>query len=209
MEESVDTHCFFCDRNQFQERLVGETDDFLIIPTLGQISDGGYTLLAPKQHVSCIGALQEKELRSLHEVGEKVVLALLTEYGVGPEIIFEHGIVGQSVQHAHLHLIPARCNITARILKDFPQNPHTTVHSWNELRTAYAYHRHPYLLWKDHLGSEMNVLWNPPAPSQYLRIVVAEALNCPERANWRTMDPKLDRQLWQETVSRLKPHFAS
>jgi hypothetical protein len=41
----------------------------------------------------------------------------------------------------------------------------------------------------------------------YLRIVAAEALGKPERANWRTMDAALDKKLYLETVSRLKPYF--
>ena len=51
------------------------------------------------------------------------------------------------------------------------------------------------------------VCWNPPAPPQYLRLIVAELLGHPERGNWRNMDPELDKQLGQETVDRLKLYF--
>ena len=68
----------------------------------------------------------------------------------------------------------------------------------------------PYLYWRDAqtLFSQPTVCWDPPAPPQYLRTITAEALGRPERANWREMDPELDRKLGAETVRRLKPYFS-
>ncbi len=72
---------------------------------------------------------------------------------------------------------------------------------------VYSKLQKPYLLWND-FGLIFEIIWDPPAPLQYLRIVVADALGRPERANWRNMDPELDKKLWSETVKRLKPYFA-
>jgi len=44
-------NCPFCDKKQFEERLIAEVDGFYLIATLGQITDGGYVLLVPKEHV--------------------------------------------------------------------------------------------------------------------------------------------------------------
>jgi len=57
--------CVFCDRAQFEDRLVGETKDFFVIATLGQITDGGYVLLVPKEHIACMGALADQTSRML------------------------------------------------------------------------------------------------------------------------------------------------
>ena len=200
--------CVFCDKSKFEERLVGETKDFWIIATLGQISDGGYVLLVPKKHVECVGAMTSKEVGLLDKLGVKTCDALIQEYGIATDIIFfEHGIVGQTIKHAHLHIVPAIEIIANRIYDDFPKNDVSCIVSLSDFRNnLYSKRKEPYLLWNDLWG--MKVCWNPPAPPQYLRIVVAEALGRPERGNWRNMDPELDKQLWTETVMLLKPYFS-
>ena len=57
--------CVFCDRAQFEDRLVGETKDFFVIATLGQIIDGGYVLLVQKEHIASMGALADQTSRVL------------------------------------------------------------------------------------------------------------------------------------------------
>ena len=171
-------NCVFCDKSKFEERLVGETKDFWIIATLGQISNSGYELLVPKRHVECIGAMKKKEVEILEKLLTKAREALTKEYGV-QGIIFEHGIVGQTIKHAHLHLIPEICSITGKIYRDFPDNdliwfPPTEL-SKLFLKT-YAARKEPYLFWQDSISDTYKVVWNPPAPPQYLRTVVAEAL---------------------------------
>ena len=199
--------CVFCDRTKFEERLIGECEDFWKIATLGQISDGGYVLLTPKRHVSCVGDMEKSEIDLLASKEKKMGIVLSREYKTRHIAFFEHGIVGQTVKHAHLHFIPEKLSITKRIKKDFPDSEIASINSWNELRKLYKEKQKPYLLWRD-ADLETLVCWNPPAPPQYLRIVVAEALGRPERANWRNMDPELDKRLWQETVKRLKPYFS-
>lgn len=203
-------NCVFCDKSQFIERLIGETADFWIIATLGQITDGGYILLVPKRHVECIGAMKRGEVERLKKWTYTIDRALYKEYGVGAEIYFEHGIVGQSVKHAHLHLIPLSLGISSKIYIDFP-NQSQYIMPNQELSglflSLYKSKKEPYLLWKDALSSNIKIVWSPPAPMQYLRNVVAEAIGRPERSNWRNMDPELDKKLWSETVNRMKPYF--
>ena len=67
--------------------------------------------------------------------------------------------------------------------------------------------RKKYLLWSTPEGM-IKVAIDPPALLQYLRIVAAELIGRPERGDWRNMDQELDKQLWQETVNRLKPYFS-
>jgi hypothetical protein len=44
-------------------------------------------------------------------------------------------------------------------------------------------------------------------PLQYLRIVYAEALGRPERANWKNVDPIEDRERILNTVKRMNKYF--
>ena len=164
-------------------------------------------MLVPKRHVLCLGLLDSHEQMELARLYSRVVFALREEY-VFPGIFFEHGIVGQTINHAHLHVVPANGIITDKVGRDFPECSVTwlgKLRQFHLLCSCYTQKQEPYLFWSDDVGAA--VLWNPSAPSQYLRRVVADALGRLERANWQVMDPELDRRLWSETVSRLKPYF--
>lgn len=206
--------CAFCDRSKFEERIVGEGHGFWIIATLGQISrDGGYVLVVPKKHVPCIGALEEELTSKFFRITQYVSRVIAVEYQRWDEKIypqpvthFEHGVVGQTVKHAHLHILPTVIDMTQKIRADFPNNEIEEFRDGMSLQKLYGERREPYLWWTTPSGKAM-ICWNPPAPDMYLRIVAAELLGCPERANWRTMDQELDQRLWSETVTRLKPYF--
>lgn len=202
--------CVFCDRAKFEGQLIGETRTLYFVATLGQITDGGYTLIIPKRHVSCVAAMGKEEVRKVEVAMLRVSDAIEMVYGIRP-IVFEHGIVGQTIQHAHLHLVPANIRQDGKIHEDFPEALFYFFVSLEMLRQLYA-HIHPserrkYLMFGTP-GGMLKAVWDPPAPPQYLRIVAAELLGRPERANWRNMDPELDKRLWTETVRRLKPYFS-
>ncbi|KKW24218.1 MAG: hypothetical protein UY70_C0015G0007 [Candidatus Kaiserbacteria bacterium GW2011_GWB1_52_6] len=205
------TPCVFCDRSQFEDHLIAKVDGFHIIATLGQITDGGYVLVAPEKHMPCLGALAGNTASGLWAASYRVLRVLLQEYPQTSAryswIMFEHGIVDQTIQHAHLHIIPQYVDVTSRIRVDFPDSEIRELLFPSQFQAQYNERPRPYLFWTDKYGNGM-VCWDPPAPAQYLRIVVAEMLKRPERANWRTMDSELDKKLWSETVRRLKPHFA-
>ncbi|MBI1957198.1 hypothetical protein HYV22_00330 [Candidatus Gottesmanbacteria bacterium] len=209
--------CVFCDRKQFEERLIAEISGFYVIASLGQITDGGYVLLFPVEHTPCMGVLDEKQTSAMLTIAADIGEALTKEYS--PEFwttrgyratVFEHGIVGQTIQHGHLHFFPAALDLTARPRADFPAAEFVELECQGDLQDLYARAPRPYLFWESVEGKviQSTMCWNPPAPSQYFRTVVAEMLGRPERANWRTMDPELDKRLWSETVRRLKPYFA-
>lgn len=212
----MEKDCVFCDRTKLQERLIHESEDFYVVATLGQITDGGYVLLIPKEHVSCMGALTPDRTINMFELRKEIYRALSLEYCQNiqavsyPVTIFEHGIVGQTIQHAHTHFMPfmpVAVDFTPRIHTDFPIAEFEELHQYAaHLHKLYQMRREPYLLWTTPRGKFM-VCWNPPAPPQYLRTVAAELLGRPERGNWRNMDAELDKRLCAETVARLKPYF--
>lgn len=204
-ENIVEKSCPFCTSSQYAERLVGSIGSFNVIATFGQISEGGYLLLVSKEHIPCLGEMQD--MRELEQAIAHLQNALSKEYATSKVTIFEHGIVGQTVFHAHLHLIPEIVDIGERVKKDFPHYKIKEFTDFHAFHSVYTLLQMPYLLWGE-LGGKIFVCWDPPAVPQYLRIVVADALGKPERANWRTMDAALDRRLCLETVARLKPHIS-
>lgn len=202
----MDKNCVFCDRIEFKERIIAESNAFYIIAPLGQITDGGYVLVIPKRHVPCIGAMKGGEIFKINNIYRAISDYVEVEYSIRP-IIFEHGIVGQTIQHAHLHILPANIRMCGRIYRDFPNSQICFLDSLALIKWAYDMSgRKKYLFWSTPEGLFKAII-DPPAPPQYLRIIAAEILGRPERANWRNMNPGLDKKLWQETVNRLKPYF--
>ena len=201
--------CIFCNRANFEDRIISEDENSFVIATLGQITDGGYLLLVPKRHVSCIGAMGYSEMRTLDLPGSKIVEVLKDNYGTRAVTIFEHGIVGQTVPHAHIHFLPAFCRLTEKVKQDFPEAEIESIDSryfWLTFSSFYKVRRKPYLMWQSE-DKKWNICWDPPAPLQYFRLITAEILDRPERGNWRNMDPELDRKLRTETMERLKKYF--
>ncbi|TSC88874.1 MAG: Uncharacterized protein G01um10143_771 [Parcubacteria group bacterium Gr01-1014_3] len=201
--------CAFCDRSKFEERLISETELFYVVATLGQITEGGYALIIPKYHLPCIADMHDTKAGPFLNLVDEVRQAIEKEYGQ-EVLIFEHGIVGQSVKHAHLHLLPTG-NIADKIATTVRQDFVAEVDCFptnhmDSLWEMYEKTKEPYLFWMDGSGTPY-ICWDPPAPMQYLRTVIAKLLGRPERANWRNMSPELDRQLWSDTVKRLKPYF--
>ena len=119
----MEANCVFCNRqSNDRERTIFENNLFYIMPTLGQIPDeGGHVLIVPKGHVNCIANLHDTKTGSMLILLERTSEIMAKEYGCAPAM-FEHGIVGQTVKHAHLHLFPGKETdaITQRVRKDFP-----------------------------------------------------------------------------------------
>ena len=212
----VESICSFCDIGQFEERLIAKVDGFYVIATLGQITDGGHVLLLPIEHTLCMGAFTKEQVARGLKLSQKICRVLTREYKLQrfrellhPVTIFEHGIVGQTIKHAHAHFLPVIVNLTPRILNDFPGSAVERIKYVGQIQNLYADNPRPYLFWATGQSSDTKerVCWNPPAPSQYLRIIAAGAIGRPERADWRRMDRELDGRLRAETVRLLKPYF--
>ncbi len=202
---AVERPCVFCDRTKFEKRIIHETERYYFIATLGQITDGGYVLLIPKRHVLCVGAMETSEIQEIIAEASLIERRISQEYHCSL-IVFEHGIVGQTIQHAHIHFVPAPLRLTEKIRADFPGKEMDIVPNLTWLRSMYSERQEPYLFLSDS-SYGLTICWNPPAPPAYLRIIIAEMLDCPERGDWRKMDPELDKLLWSETVERLKRYF--
>jgi hypothetical protein len=121
-------------------------------------------------------------------------------------VLFEHGQVGQTVPHAHLHVVPVFLDMTDWIKGDFPDAAFEIVDGMQDLFERYARTPRPYLFWCQP-GLRSMVCWDPPAPPQYLRRVLAFLLGRPERGDWRTMDRSMDNLIIQLAVEELKPYL--
>lgn len=95
--------CVFC-RPELQPERLFETDSLYVIPDKYPLVPG-HTLIITKSHVRCYGMARNDHLSELERAIAIVRPFLERSYGA-PVIVLENGIAGQSVFHAHFHLIP-------------------------------------------------------------------------------------------------------
>jgi len=177
--------CYFVMGKLFN-RIIKETKNFVIIPTIGQIVEG-YLLIVPKQHYLCIGALPPNHFEELEKIIDNCKKALLSVYNK-KTIMFEHGAVGISFKeragcctdHAHLHVVPAEVDLLDEIRKNYiPQK----ITSLKELKEKYL-KKVPYLFYQNN-QEDMYVFNAPIVMSQYFRQILAKKLNKMDKWDWR------------------------
>ena len=99
----------FCQiEKKLDHQVLDQTDNFYLLHDGYPLLEG-HLLLIPKQHVDCYFNLDKKLLREFKLFKKKSVDFLKDKY-IQP-VIFEHGIAGQTVMHAHLHLLPTKKSI--------------------------------------------------------------------------------------------------
>ncbi|MBI2581536.1 HIT family protein [Candidatus Woesearchaeota archaeon] len=193
--------CVFCDKEKYAKDIFYETGNFFAMPTIGQISDGGHSLLIPKYHAPCLGEMNLALLREFADVKTEVQDAIEQEYG--KSIAFEHGIIGQSVPHAHLQILPSNTDLFPALQDRYPF--YKKLDSLEELWDIYQ--RRRVYLYYENQQREMFAFYMGAVP-QYLRLVAAQEMGCTPRGDWKAWrsDPdcaRIDDKLVEETVQRL------
>ncbi|OIP85147.1 hypothetical protein AUK04_01575 [Candidatus Roizmanbacteria bacterium CG2_30_33_16] len=108
----------FCKAKQkLTESIIEETSNFLIL------HDGfpllkSHLLVIPKKHYRCFFEIDSSLNNELKSIKQKIYKFYQRIYNL-PTVIFEHGIVGQTVLHAHLHFLPTKISLYKYLIKDF------------------------------------------------------------------------------------------
>src|SRR6266478_6938206 len=95
-------------RDEPASRMLYRSNNFAVIPSLGQIVES-YLLVLPIKHFKAVGDLPDEYLDEFVAVCQCVGKSLKDEYG--PYVLFEHGtrsegVGGCGIYHAHLHATP-------------------------------------------------------------------------------------------------------
>ncbi len=174
----------------YVRRVLAETQRLAVIPSLGALAYG-HVLITPRGHRRSWASATAEERESLSETLDPITQELERRSG-GSVHIFEHGSsaggasVACSVEHAHLHLVPAEVEIWSGLATRFQWQE---VFDLEELDSAAE--GHEYLLYRPPYGGfHISLHDEGVLPSQLLRRVLADSLADPDW-NWR-VTPRLD-----------------
>jgi diadenosine tetraphosphate (Ap4A) HIT family hydrolase len=108
-------------------RIIFETDNFRVIPTLGQLFENSLLIIS-KAHVETMAELSEKYLTELEDLYSRIRNKLSV---FGNIVGFEHGAYSENrggcgIYHAHLHIVPLPHAIN---LFDFFKSEYSKYHN--------------------------------------------------------------------------------
>lgn len=188
-----------------ESRIVYETDNFAVIPTLGAIVEG-YLLVVSKKHYECIGQLPDDLFPELERVIDRVKLVTWSVYKKNV-VCFEHGAVscsnkfGGCIDHAHLHIVPCG-DVLSGMITDCGMElvPIASI----DALSCIAGKNQPYLYWEDS-DSRKYVIQDGFIPSQFCRKIIADYYSVAEQWDWRQ---NLNLENLLKTYGALQPVFA-
>jgi len=99
------TCCKFCLPNK--KDVIYETNSFFVYVGKGIIT-AGHVMIIPKQHYLVIAEIDNSTFKEYLNLKNRVIKEITKKFE--KPFLIEHGVFGQSVPHAHIHLIPASGN---------------------------------------------------------------------------------------------------
>ena len=188
------------------DRILLETKNFVVVPSLGQIVEG-YLLVITKSHFSCMGEIPSFVYSELDWVIQHSSEILQTVYNVdciqfehGPSSPFQGG--GCCIDHAHLHIVPLNVDIDLHLAEreryeasDYP----AAVKAFLIQRKPYLYIRFPPTSGYGSVVVDSNDL-----PSQYMRRVIAKGIGKEDKWDWNIF---LGEKEVENCLAKLMPLF--
>jgi diadenosine tetraphosphate (Ap4A) HIT family hydrolase len=146
--------CVFCARLD-QPAVLFETPSLYAMPDKYPLLPG-HTLIISKAHQRCHAELPEEAVAELWAAAESVRRFLREAYGT-EALAWENGVFGQTVAHAHLHLVPVRAEALPRAF-DETIGFHAAV-EWPIVRACFERHGGYRLM---ELGGERRLIVDHP-----------------------------------------------
>ena len=176
-------NCVFCeiDKTKKYNTIIEETDNFLIMPTIGSLVDG-YLLIVYKKHLYSISKVPDEIKKEYIGIINKYRKLFKERYGKYP-IVFEHGSPDPNgmctccLIHAHSHIVNHNYLKEKEILK---KEKFKKINSFNDIKSDTN-----YIYYKSDNGTDY-VSYDYEPISQLMRIYIAKDLNIEEKYNWRT-----------------------
>ncbi|MGI8550673.1 MAG: HIT family protein [Dehalococcoidia bacterium] len=128
--------CVFCTIGADQAPLLFQMPSLFVMPDKYPLCPG-HILLISKEHLSCYGAASDFVLNELNGATVRVRQFLQEVYQT-EAVAWENGVAGQSVFHAHLHLIPCPNAAFPNEIDTYPEV--RQIRSWQPVQEYFAEH---------------------------------------------------------------------
>jgi ATP adenylyltransferase len=208
--DDMKSTCNFCqkfggapDREQISDHVLFESENFVVVPTIGSIIPG-WLLAVPRSHFLSIGSLHAARHHEFIRLQETAAEALRDCFG--PVSCFEHGAVreresvGCGVDHAHLHIVSTQFDLLACAKASGEAQLHWRPVSGIQAARAFVAEQMPYVFVQSLSGGawigSANVI-----ESQFIRKVIAAQVGQPDFWDWRAHPFETNVR---ETVLRLE-----
>lgn len=141
----------------------------------------GHILIIPKDHISCTGAFSPDLFTEFSKLYDRFYDFVKSVYGKAAS--FEHGVIGQTVFHAHVHLLPFEGK-PEEIVPEGLENTQI-IQSIDEVRQIFRKDgKYLYFSIDNSLWTVNTALGAP----RFFRDRFAKALGHSERGNWKEME---------------------
>ena len=203
--------CIFCG-DETNDRNLYKTKNFFVKVGKGIIT-AGHVMIIPKHHYKAIGEIDNNLIDEYLNLKQQTIKKI-TENFAEPFLI-EYGNYGQSVFHAHIHLIPKTGNgyKNVDLYKEMILPSKTTtiqINNFNELRDYYLKHNE-YIYFEDknkYILPITNIIRNNLGLVDYRTYF--DKLGLKGIRSWASMteeDIKNDNLKIEETKKKLKYNF--
>ncbi len=188
-----------------KKNILYESENFFVVPTLGQMGIEGYVLLCSKKHYLGVGNIPKEQIAELEVVLEKIK-KILSEVYKSEVLVFEHGPKlacnsgGGCLDHFHLHIVPTSIDVMKFLKEKFEVKE---IKDFEKIRKIYSEQKLSYMFVESQDKKRYIIEVNFPIPSQYLRQIIAAKMGTSEW-DWK-VNP--DNKTFKNTIKRLKGKF--
>jgi diadenosine tetraphosphate (Ap4A) HIT family hydrolase len=168
------------------DRILYETDNFIVIPTIGSLVPG-YIMIVSRDHFSSMAYLSTKQMDELINLLSLLKSFIHNKLNINP-IIFEHGsadgcanLSACCVDHAHLHIVPINLSEVNIILE------RSQLKKILNMECLTLFKGTPYVLYSDAYNNYY-ASQNSVFPSQYFRKWIAKETGHPYEWDWKNYE---------------------
>ncbi len=176
---AVDPECRLCSLRSQPEYFLLQTDLFTVVGDPHPVT-AGHILIVPLEHTESVGTYTPEQLRELKKLHAIFREFLRTYYGT--VATFEHGKLGQTISHSHVHLLPFNGPPEAIIPEGMDRCE--VISSFDEL-TQHREKDGGYLYFA--IGNQAWVVDAQLATPRFFRDRFATALGQAERGDWQQL----------------------
>lgn len=171
--------CTHCDPRSFAlKQTLTASNNFFIVCDAHPLIEG-HILIIPKQHIACAGAFSQSLFEEFLSYYQRLSAFIKDSYGAVSS--FEHGITGQTVFHAHVHILPYNgkpTNIVSEGMNHLRDIPIDQV-----IKIFTKEGKYLFFSLEDKSWFVDSILGRP----RFFRDRFARAIGVPERGDWKSM----------------------